>query len=147
MSVGDVVRVALSGLAVGVATYLLYLLLDKYVFTPTLCGATAAALKCDNKMYFASGVATVLGAFGGLFAMVQQRVYRPLLVVLLATVGLWNFVLIAATLPWWLALLLTGLIFALAYAAFAWLVQLRNFILALVITVVILVVMRLIISA
>ena len=144
----DVIRVALAGVVIGLVTAALYVVLDKYVFTPALCGeATAAAGRCGNKLYFASALAMILSALGGLFAMVQLRVFRPLLVVLLVTIGLWNVVLLIDGLVWWQMALAAGLLFAVAYAAFAWLVQLRNFFLALGLGAVVVVLLRLIIMS
>lgn len=147
MSVPDLLKLLIGGAIVGLATYAFFLVLDHYVFTPTLCSSTGLEERCANKESFASSIALVVGAFVGLFAAVQQRVYRPLLVVLFATVGLWNVPLIATSFPWWGAALIVAGLFSFAYSAFAWIVQLRNLYLAVGLGLVLLVVLRLIISA
>lgn len=147
MSWGELVRVIIVGAIVGLVTLALHAMLDKYVLTPTLCSAPELAARCASKPYFAAAVATIISAVIGLFALVQQRVYRPLFVVLLATAGLWNVVLLLVTLPLWAGVVGALFAFASAYAVFAWLAQIRNFIVALIVALALVLVMRLIVSA
>ena len=143
----DLLKIAIAGAVIGIVTIALYVLLDKYVFTPTLCSdLNADTGRCENKLYFASGLAMVLGGIAALFYTVQQRVYRPLLVVLLVTVGLWNSLLLIAQLPMLLAACVAAALFALAYAVFSWLVQLRNFVAALAVSTIIVVILRIILA-
>ena len=147
MSWSELIRVMIIGALTGLLVAALYAMLDKYVLTPTLCSSPELAARCASKPYFASGVAMLIGSIGGLFALVWQRVYRPLLVVLLSAAGLWNVVLLIVNFPLWGAILSVALIFAVTYAVFAWIAQIRNFIIALVVGLVIVLLMRLIISA
>lgn len=147
MSAKELLRVAIIGLVTGLLTYAIFLLLDRYVFASTLCGSAGLEARCADKSSYASSISLVIGAFGALFAAVQQRVYRPLLVVLLVTFGLWGVSLLIMQLPWWGATLAAGLVFALAYAAFAWVIQLRNLYLAVGLGALLLLTLRLILSA
>lgn len=147
MSWGELVRILLIGALVGLITIALYASLDKYVLTPALCTSPELAVRCASKPYFAAGIATVVGGVIGLFALVNQRVYRPLYVVLLAAAGLWNAVLIIGAFPFWLAIVSVALIFAVVYALFAWLAQIRNFVVAFAVGLIVVLLMRLIISA
>lgn len=147
MTIPDLIKLLVAGAIVGLATYALFLALDQFVFTPALCNSAGLEERCANKASFASGIALIIGAFIGLFAAVQQRVYRPLLVVIFATLGLWTVPLIAASLPWWGASLIVAVLFACAYGAFAWVVQLRNIYAAVGLAIALLVVLRLVISA
>ena len=144
---GDALNIVIAGAVVGLITLAVYYLLDKYVFTPGLCGAGADPARCDSKVYFSSTLSMVIGGLAGLFALVRQRAFRPLLVVLLVSVGLWDIVLIFASMSLWVSVLLAAVIFAVAYLAFAWLVQLRNFYLALGVSAVVVVLMRLILMS
>lgn len=139
-------RIFIVGALIGLASAALYVMLDKYVLTPALCSTPEMAARCEAKPYFAGGIAMIVGAVMGLFALVQQRVYRPLLIILLATIGLWNTVLLLDALPLWTATIVTALIFGVAYCAFAWLAQIRNFIAASMVGVVLILLMRLIVS-
>jgi hypothetical protein len=146
MSWSELGRVVTIGALVGLVTVALCAILDKYVLTPALCSAPEMAARCASKSYFASAIAMVLGAVAGLFALVQQRVYRPLLVILLATVGLWNVALLIVTLPLVVAIIAAALLFAATYGAFAWLAQIRNFVIALIVGIILVVLMRLMLS-
>lgn len=144
----DALTIVIAGAVVGLVTLAVYFMLDKYVFTPGLCGgANVDPVRCESKAYFSSTLAMIIGGIGGLFALVQQRVYRPLLVVLLVVVGLWNIVLLFGGATWWMSALLSGLVFAVSYLAFSWLVQLRNFYLALGVSALVVVLMRLILMS
>lgn len=148
MSYKDLLRVIASGLIIGLVTYALYVALDRYVFTPALCGnASDLAGRCQSKESFASALAMVGGAIVGLFAMVQTKAYRPLLVVLFATISLWGLPALLVELPWWMFTLAFSLIFGLAYAAFAWIVQLRNLYVAIGVGIVFLILLRLLINS
>ncbi len=147
MSWNELFRVMIIGALTGLLVAALYAMIDKYVLTPSLCSNPELAARCASKPYFASGVAMLIGSVAGLFALVQQRVYRPLLVVLLAAAGLWNIVLLIVSFPLWGAIISAALLFAVTYAVFAWLAQIRNFIVALVVGLVLVLMMRLIISA
>ena len=133
---------------VGLVSYALYIALDRYAFTPLLCeGTTMLASRCAETSTYASGVAMAIGALGALFTTVQQRVYRPLLVVLFVTVSLWGILQIGAGLAWWLQLLVVTAIFSLAYGLFAWIVQIRNLYLALGLGIFMVIALRLILSS
>ncbi len=148
MSWRDVGRLVLGGVLVGLITLALYAVLDKYILTPGLCSEVGTVTgRCENKLYFANAFAMVLGAFAGLFIMVQQRVFRPLLVVILATAGLWNIIMVTTDLSWWLHALIIAVLFGITYVAFAWLVQLRNFLVALILAVILVIAMRLVLMS
>jgi len=141
----DVLKIGLAGAVIGLLTMGLYVLFDKYVFSPTLCSdINLGSGRCENKLAFSSSVALVIGALPILFFFVQQRVYRPLLVILLSVVTLWNIPLLLGELAVLPAILLSVLIFALTYLLFAWLAQIRNFPIALIVTIVTVIVVRIV---
>ncbi|MGK2896481.1 MAG: hypothetical protein ACSLEY_02690 [Candidatus Saccharimonadales bacterium] len=126
----DIIRVLVIGAVVGLIVAALYFVFNKYVFTPILCSQFAGQNRCENTIYFANGVAVFLSATVGLLALIRQRVYRPLLVVLLALISLWHLIPVGVALDGWVLATFAALLYALAYAAFAWIVQIRNFILS-----------------
>ena len=145
LTLRDALAILIAGAVVGLVTLAVYFMLDKYVFTPGLCGDVSIdPARCESKEYFSSTLAMIIGGLVGLFALVRQRAFRPLLIVLLTVVGLWNVILLLSGMVWWASALLAALIFSTAYLAFAWLVQLRNFYLALGVTALVVVLMRLI---
>lgn len=148
MSWRDVVKVIVAGALAGILTMALYVLLDRYVFTPTLCSdMNAGTGRCDNRLLFSSGVALVVAAFPVLFYFVNQRIYRPLLVVIVSIAALWNVPLLIGELSLGVAILVAGLLFAGIYLLMAWLVQVRNFLVALGLSVIVVVVLRLILAS
>lgn len=143
----DVVKIGVAGALVGLITMGLYILLDRYVFSPTLCSEmNIGAGRCENKLVFSSSIALIVGSLPILFFFVQQRVYRPLLVILLSVVTLWGIPLLIGELVMLPAIILSLVIFALTYLLFAWLVQIRNFPVALVISIVVVILVRLVFS-
>lgn len=149
ITVREGIGVLVAGAVIGLAALAVYFLFEKYVFTPLFCGNAIDIdqARCEGKVYFASALAMVIAGLGGLFALVQQRVYRPLLVILLVTVGLWGVLPLMASGQWWVGALLSSLVFAISYLVFTWLVQLRNFYVALGVSALIVVVMRLILMS
>ena len=135
------------GVSVGVITWVAMSLLERYVFAAVMCRQDAAA-NCTDAAGYALTVALILGALAGLIALVQVRVYRPLLVVVAATTALWGFAdKLIAGLDWYWALPITVIVFGLAYGLFAWVARLRSFILSVVISVVLVVMIRLVMNS
>lgn len=138
----EMMMVALAGLGVGFVVTALTHLLDQYIFSAVLC-RTDSATECANATNYAMIVAMVIGAIGGLIALVQARIYRPLLVVLAAAISLWGLHEITASMAWYWALVVTMAMFALSYSLFTWMARIRSFILAVVVIVVLVVLARL----
>lgn len=137
----EMMMVALAGLGVGFVVTALTHLLDQYIFSAVLCQTDSA--ECANATNYAMIVAMVIGGIGGLIALVQARIYRPLLVVLAAAISLWGLHEITASMQWYWALIITMAMFAFSYALFTWMARIRSFILALVVIVVLVVLARL----
>ena len=123
MSMREVVTIFLYGLGVGIITYVAYLLFERFVFDPILCRDSVALVRCESVPSISGGVAIVIGSFVGLVLLVRERVYRPILAVLGVAVSLWGIFALLVGLPWLLAIIIGGLLFALAYVLFSWLVQ------------------------
>lgn len=113
----------LSGVLVGLVTYGLYVLLERYVFEPIMCRETVALVRCESKDEFANVIALVLGSMLGIVLMVRQRVYRPLLAILGIFLAFWSIFLTLAALPWIVMMIVAALTFGFAYLLFGWLVQ------------------------
>lgn len=123
MSVSTVTRIFVYGLLVGLLSFALYVGLDKFIFEPVLCRETAALTRCEAKDGFAAGTAIVLGSLLGLFLLVRERVYRPILAIIGIVIGLWGLFALVGSLPIILAVVVAVLMFGIAYVLFAWLVQ------------------------
>lgn len=143
---GDLIRTALTGVGVGLLTAAAMFLLNKFIFSAVLCRPQSVS-DCSQAPFYAMIVAIVIGAIAGLVALAQMRLYRPLLVVLAATIALWGVNTLVAPFAWYWALLIVAVLFGLAYSLFAWIARIRNFVMALVVTVVVVVLVRFLLVA
>ncbi|NCU38731.1 hypothetical protein EOL96_06820 [Candidatus Saccharibacteria bacterium] len=132
------------GAIVGLIVAAAYILLEKYVFSAVLCRAGADAA-CSDAPGYAMIVAMVIGAIIGLLALVQARVFRPLLVVLATAISLWGMTVLIDDFVWYWQLLLIVGFFAFTYLLYAWIARIRSFIVASIISIVLIVAMRYII--
>ena len=137
MSVQTLTRIFLYVLLVGVVTFDLYVGLERFVFEPVLCRESVGLARCETKDEIAAGTAIVLGSLLGLFLLVRERVYRPILAVLGVMVALWGILSLVGSLPVFLAAVVATLLFALAYVLFSWLVQPTSLVISLVCVVVV----------
>lgn len=137
MDVKTIINIFLYGLLVGLVTFALYVGLERFVFEPVLCNESAALARCESKEEFASGVAIVLGSLLGLFLLVRERVYRPILAVLGVAVSLWGIFALLAVLPVLLAAAVAILMFSIAYVLFSWLVQPTSLVISVVAVIVV----------
>lgn len=142
----ELINILLVGGGVGLIVSGAAYLLNRFVFDALLCQGEQTA-ECANAPEYAMIVAMVIGAILGLVALVQTRVYRPLLVVLGVSIGLWGFHGLTQDMAWYWALGIMVVTFGLSYALFAWVVRLRSFIVALIVTVVLVALMQLVIHS
>lgn len=136
----QLLHIALSGAVVGVAVWLLTMLIRHVVMVPIFCGDPSSA-GCAGATDVAGIFATIIAAVIGLMGLVRIGVYRPLLIVIAAAISLWG-------LSGWVSGLFIGalvwsvVLYALAYTAFAWFVRIRPFVPALVVVVVVVLLAR-----
>ena len=145
MATGELIRILLLGAVAGLLTWLLTYVLDTYVYHALLC--RGAAQSCANAPLYASVSATILVALGALFALIRMHIYRPLLIVLAATISLWGIVMMVGDMQWYWVAIMSLLLYALAYGLFAWLSRIRYLWLMLFLTVVLIVIVRLVLTA
>lgn len=140
----EMLGIALTGLGVGLIVFGAAYLLNRYVFSGIMCQGDGAG--CSESPTYSMIVAMVIGALLGLVALVQTRVYRPLLVVLGATVGLWGLFALTSDMAWYWGLVIVMALFGLSYALFAWVARIRAFPVSIIVTIVLVVAMRLILG-
>lgn len=144
ISVKQMVQIAIISIVGGMVLWLLGYALSEFVFKG-FC-APDAGICADAKQY-ASATATVVVAAIILFGFVKLAVFRPLLIVIAATISLWGLLsylggLIPAT-----AILVSGLAYGLAFLAFTWLARIKLFWLSLLCTVLLVIAMRFILTS
>ncbi len=133
-----------TGLFVGIFSWVLVLGLEKYVLTPILCGNNSVS--CGFVSITAVIIALLVANFLGLVALIRAVVMRPLLVVLAAVATLWGFHVWLSLTSWWLGIIYAAILFGLAYMYYAWINRLMNFPVALIVTIVSVVVIRLLLA-
>ncbi len=134
------VQVALLGVILGAATWILTQLLGRFVVGALVCGEQGVG--CEPSVLVAGNIALVLVAIGGLLGFVRLGVYRPLLVVIAATIVLWGLAGYTFGMQWYEAMAWTVLLTAVVYTAFVWLVRPRLFLLAMVLILIVIVLAR-----
>lgn len=134
-----------TGAIVGFFGWLLTLGIHNWVLEPIFCRSSDTASICTNSGLTAWIIAYVIVSIVGLFMLIRANVFRPLLVVLAALVTLWAVGLWFMPLAWWVGLLWGAGLFAAAYALYTWLASLEKFVIASLLTLVVVVLMRLLI--
>lgn len=143
MSVRDVIGVLVGGLATGLIVAGVMMLLDKYVFGAALCRPQSVE-SCSQAPFYSMIVALVIGVIVGLVVLARLRIYRPLMIVLAVAIATWGIHVITNGMAWYWTLIAIAVIYAAMYGFFAWIARVRSFMFALVVTVVMVVVFRLV---
>ena len=145
MTLMTAVRTGLLGFVAGVMTWLVLIGLRDYVLTPIFC--TTATTYCQAVPMTAVGMSLIAVHFVALVVLIRLGVIRPLLIVLAVIASLWGFQVWVGAQPWWIAMVYAGLLFGLAYSLYAWLNRMLSFPIALVVTVAVFVIARLVVTA
>ena len=135
------IQVVLLGVILGAASWLLTILIDRFITGALLCGGNGPT--CDTSTLVAGNVALVLVTVGGLLGLVRLSVYRPLLVVIAAAIVLWGLSGYTLGMQWYEAMAWTVLLSAVTYAAFTWLVRPRFFLAAIILVLLVVIFARL----
>lgn len=116
-------RVGLLGAFLGLVTWALTYVLERFVLTALLCDGDQV---CTQSTVFAGNIAAIILALAGVAILVRMSVYRPLLIVLGVVVSLWGLsvwlrgVGVLEGAAW------TVVLYTLAYGAYAWIARIRN---------------------
>lgn len=139
MRANTAIQIVLLGVIVGAATWLIALIVDRFILSSLMCGS---AESCEAATVTAGNIALVLTAIGALLGLVKLGVYRPLLVVLAASIVLWSMSAILLGVQWYEALAWTVLLYALSYIAFSWFVRPRFFLAAIILVMAVVITAR-----
>ncbi len=135
-------RVIGIGAATGLMYWVLTILLNRFVIEPIACREAAAAA-CVAAPAIAGNISTVVVAALAIVAMVRFDVARPIIVAVAAAALLWGLSSWTSGL-WWLETLgWSVVLYAIAYALFGWIAREANLVLALIVTVIVVVGLRL----
>lgn len=146
MTARELIGTVVLGMVAGLIVAGLVYVLNKFVFTPILC-RPGLGTDCTQAPTYSTIVAYVIAGFVGIIALARLRIYRPLLVVIAASIALWGAYALVQGMVWYWSALAIALLFGFAYGAFAWIARVRSFLMALVLTVVLVVAVRLMLNA
>lgn len=135
----------LIGFGVGLLVWVLTFLFERFVAQQLICNFLDIEA-CANTVVISGNIATIIGALAGLTALIRSGARRPLLIVLASAVALWGLATWLVGLVWFEALIYTGLLYAVAYLVFYWLVRVRKLLLAVAISAIVVLITRAITS-
>lgn len=140
----SIVKLFVIGAVSGALGWLLYLAIAQYFIDPVFCSNTDTFGVCKNGGTIAWVSAHVIVMTAAVAVLAKMAVYRPLLVVLAVLLSLWSAHSWLGGMAWYVGLLWQALLFGLAVALFGWLARLTNFLAALLISIGIIVLLRVI---
>ena len=146
MTMRDLFMAIIIGMATGLATIGISMLMNRFVFAAVLC-RTDTSGDCSNAPLYSAIVAMVIGAILALIVLARVRTFRPLLVVIAASVSLWGMYIFTEPLVWYLELIIAAVLYGLAFGIFSWVARIRSFILSVVVSLVVIVAIRLMLTA
>ena len=117
------VRTVILGAVIGVVFWLLTVLIGRYVVEPLACGPVLNAALCADPKPLAGNIATILVAVLGVVVMVRIGAARPIIVAIAAAALLWDLGAWTNGLFWLEAITWSIILYALAYALFAWITR------------------------
>ncbi len=141
----SIIQAFVIGLIVGGLVYVSARVLDMYALQPLFCQAADKSY-CAATPTVSIVLSSIVFHFLGLVALVRANVLRPLLVVLASFVSLIGFHVWLDGMTWWLAALFASLLMAFAYVYFTWINRMSRFGVALALTILSVVVIRLLVS-
>jgi hypothetical protein len=145
MTVRTVVQIFILGAVLGLVAWLISALVSNYVIAPLFCKAEGGNFSvCAQGGLLASNIASLIVGGLAVVALLRLGVFRPLLISLAVVISLWGIGPWTGALPWYESLTWTALLYAVAYLAFSWLARIRVFWIALLATLIVIVVVRLI---
>lgn len=140
-----IISAAIIGLVTGLIVWGLSQLIIRLIIEPVFCTTNSPSFSvCTQGGALGGNIAMVIAAAGSLFALVRVHTFRPLLVVLMSVIALWGIGSWVGAFHWYEAIFWSALLFALCYAAFAWLTQIRSFVIAVIVCLVVVIAARII---
>jgi hypothetical protein len=137
------VRIIVSGLLIGLATWGFGYLLDRFILSAWFCNDTATQA-CSSSLIYAGNISAVVMAVVGISALVKLGVFRPLLIVLASLITLWGLSGWLASLSIVEAAVWSSLVYGLSYITYAWLARIRRAAVMMIVVVLVVVSARLV---
>lgn len=136
------VRVIIFGLIIGALYVLVSLVIANAVVEPLACRQISEATSCVNASVTAGRVATVLVAALAIFGLVRLGAVRPVIIAIASAAVLWSLPTYLQGLEWYEMLAWSVVLYAAAYALFGWIARTPSSALAIFISIVITLIIR-----
>lgn len=141
MNLRDLVGSVCCGIIAGSLAVVLYVVFEKYVFGAVLCRAQSTS-SCTLAPIYATLTAVILGSIAGVAGLAKLRIYRPLLIGIVAGVALWGLHAVVVDFAWYNALLSVAILSGVTYGLFSWLSRIKNFLLAILLMIILTILIR-----
>lgn len=139
----DLISIILLGALTGIVMWVLGMFLYRFVLDAYLCQGDISSQCSEGTANYAALIAGIVGSVGALFGLIQLRVYRPLLVVIASMFSLWGIIQITWGIGWFTGILMVGLLYGLAFGVYSWIARLREFWIAFISIILIILAVRL----
>jgi hypothetical protein len=146
MSGRDFLNILFIGFFVGSATWVLHKILGNYLFDPLFCNGNIIPT-CYSAGLTTTIVTVVLAGVIALTALIRYRASRPLLAVIAVTACLWPIVQNLGSFNSLIGVLMVIGLYLITYGLFAWVMRIRNSWVVAVLTLILVVVSRLILTS
>ena len=110
----QLIQIAFLGAIVGIASWILTMLIRQVIIVPLFCGDPSNAV-CVGATDIAGTFATILAGVVGLMGLVRIGVFRPLLIVIVLVLCLWGLSRWVGGMPWYTALAWSVILYGLLY--------------------------------
>ena len=141
---GVLIRLGAIGAVMGALGWLLYLGITTYFVVPVFCSNVETFAVCRSGGAIAWIAGHVIAAAAALALMIRFAVYRPLLVIIGVFASLWAAHTWLGGMAWYAGMLWQIVLFALGTMLFGWIARIRNFWVALVVAVLLVVAARIV---
>lgn len=139
-----ILKLLIVGAVSGAVGWLLYLAIAHYFVGPVFCRSAETFSVCRNGGTIAWISAHIIVMTAAVAVLARLAVYRPLLIVLGVLVTLWGAHSWLGGMEWYVGALWQALLFGLAVALFGWVARMANFLTALLISLALVVLLRVI---
>lgn len=140
----SLLRLFIVGFLTGLVGWLLYLGIAQYFIEPVFCQNASTFSMCKNGGTIAWVSASIIVLAAATAVLARMAVYRPLLIVLGVIFALWSANAWLGGMSWYLGALWQALLFGLGFAVFGWIARTLNFVVAVIVSILVIVLARLI---
>lgn len=135
-------RTVILGAVTGLIFWLLMIIVARYIVDPLVCGKMFDAALCVDSTPIAGNIAAILAAVVGVISMVRISAARPIIIAVGSAALLWNLGTWIDGLFWLEAVTWSIILYAASYALFAWITRYASLLIAVVLSVLIVLIIR-----